>query len=151
MRLRKLRITWSVFWGIACVLLIALWVRSYRATDSVYGRIPTLVDIGGASQAGQLMLAFCHCGAWDAWHHFSVPYGQGDDLGAIAPASGFGWVFADNDDERYFFSPHWFVAVVFTMFASAPWIGQRFSLRTLLIATTLVALVLGLVVWAARK
>jgi len=29
--------------------------------------------------------------------------------------------------------------------------NRRFSLRTLLIVTTLVALVLGLVVWAARK
>ena len=29
MRFRKLRIAWSVTWGIACVLLIVLWVRSY--------------------------------------------------------------------------------------------------------------------------
>src|SRR3954447_17806944 len=29
MRFRKLRITWSVFWGFAGVLLIVLWVRSY--------------------------------------------------------------------------------------------------------------------------
>ena len=29
MRFRKLRIAWSVVCGIACVLLIALWVRSY--------------------------------------------------------------------------------------------------------------------------
>ena len=29
MRYRKLRIAWSVGWGIACVLLIVLWVRSY--------------------------------------------------------------------------------------------------------------------------
>ena len=29
MRFRKLRIAWSVICSIACVLLIALWVRSY--------------------------------------------------------------------------------------------------------------------------
>src|SRR4051794_2870734 len=29
MRFRKLRIAWSMFWGLACVLLIVLWVRSY--------------------------------------------------------------------------------------------------------------------------
>ena len=29
MRFRKLRIAWSVACGIACVLLIVLWVRSY--------------------------------------------------------------------------------------------------------------------------
>src|ERR1043165_6999457 len=33
MRFRKLRIAWSVFWGIACVLLIVLWVRSYSTSD----------------------------------------------------------------------------------------------------------------------
>ena len=33
MRFRKLRIAWSVVWGIACVLLIVLWVRSYWSVD----------------------------------------------------------------------------------------------------------------------
>jgi hypothetical protein len=34
MRFRKLRIAWSVGWGIACVLLIVLWVRSYSWSES---------------------------------------------------------------------------------------------------------------------
>ena len=33
MRYRKLRIAWSVFCGLAAVLLIVLWVRSYRVRD----------------------------------------------------------------------------------------------------------------------
>jgi hypothetical protein len=33
MRFRKLRIAWSVAWGILCLLLIALWVRSYWWCD----------------------------------------------------------------------------------------------------------------------
>ena len=33
MRFRKLRIAWSVVCGVACVLLIVLWVRSYSQTD----------------------------------------------------------------------------------------------------------------------
>jgi hypothetical protein len=46
--------------------------------------------------------------------------------------------------------PHWFVVLLFTTLAAAPWLFKicwRFSLRTLLIATTLVAVVLGLIVW----
>ena len=36
MKYRNLRIAWSVGWGIAAVLLCALWVRSYfRADDLV--------------------------------------------------------------------------------------------------------------------
>jgi hypothetical protein len=34
-------------------------------------------------------------------------------------------------------------------FAALPWLPYRFSLRTMLIATTLVAIVLGLGVWLA--
>jgi hypothetical protein len=49
--------------------------------------------------------------------------------------------------------PHWFLVLLATTFATLPWIRYfewRFSLRTLLIATTLVAVVLGLIVWAVR-
>src|SRR5690349_13539570 len=35
MKFRKLRIAWSVFWGLACVLLVVLWVRSYWCADTV--------------------------------------------------------------------------------------------------------------------
>src|SRR4051794_33980026 len=36
MKYRKLRIAWSVVWGLAAVLLIVLWVRSYWWQDTVY-------------------------------------------------------------------------------------------------------------------
>src|SRR5262245_26932319 len=36
MKFRKLRIAWSIFCGIACVLLIVLWVRSYTWWDEFY-------------------------------------------------------------------------------------------------------------------
>ena len=38
MKHRKLRIAWSVVWGIAAVLLIVLWVRSYLVWDNSSGR-----------------------------------------------------------------------------------------------------------------
>ena len=49
--------------------------------------------------------------------------------------------------------PHWFPLLILIAFATMPWVryvGWRFSLRTLLIATTIIAVVLGLIVWAAR-
>ena len=39
MKFRKLRIAWSVTWGIAAVLLIALWVRSYWVYDLLEGNV----------------------------------------------------------------------------------------------------------------
>lgn len=43
--------------------------------------------------------------------------------------------------------PYWFLAAAF---AAVPWIPWRFSLLALMIATTLVAAMLGLVVWMVR-
>src|SRR6187549_3492704 len=36
MKYRKLRITWSVAWGVVAVLLCVLWVRSYTTWDRCY-------------------------------------------------------------------------------------------------------------------
>lgn len=48
---------------------------------------------------------------------------------------------------------HWLPALIFAALAIVPWLRQlrwRFTLRTLLIATTLVAALLGLVTWLSR-
>ena len=50
--------------------------------------------------------------------------------------------------------PYWLAVLLVGMSASLPWLSllpKRFSLRTLLIATTLVAVVLGLIVWALGR
>src|SRR4051794_8633021 len=56
MRFRKLRIAWSVFWGVACVLLIVLWVRSYYVSDQAFMRVSTLTGYNFTSMQGQLTL-----------------------------------------------------------------------------------------------
>ena len=58
------------------------------------------------------------------------------------------------DDGVNIIIPYWFFVFVTATLTTAPWIRQlrwRFSLRTLLIATTLVAAVLGLIVYALRS
>jgi hypothetical protein len=48
---------------------------------------------------------------------------------------------------------HWSFAIFFATLAAIPWLpwlSYRFSLRTLLIATTLIAVLLGFAVWAMR-
>jgi hypothetical protein len=52
-------------------------------------------------------------------------------------------------------APDWLPTIVITLVGGAPWMRSpprsiRFSLRTLLIVTTLVAVVLGLAVWVMR-
>jgi hypothetical protein len=46
--------------------------------------------------------------------------------------------------------PHWFLILGASTVAIAPWIRWRFSLRTLLIAATVVAVGLGLLVMMLR-
>jgi hypothetical protein len=83
---------------------------------------------------------------------------------------GDGWIFVSNNNEdgdwpppQTFLgfqlhlgmngdttAPHWFAMLTALAIAATPWLRWRFSLRTLLIATTLVAVVLGLIVWLSR-
>ena len=53
---------------------------------------------------------------------------------------------------RYIKVPQWFLVAMMTAVSFAPWIkwSDRFSLRTLLIATTLVAVLLWVTVYTAK-
>src|SRR5207302_1066294 len=56
MKFRKLRTAWSVGCGIACVMLIALWVRSYYFSDSAFMRVSKWTGYTFSSMQGQLTL-----------------------------------------------------------------------------------------------
>ena len=140
MRFRKLRIAWSVVWGLAVVLLVVLWVRSYWWMDGIgHNNGTCVIDVQSAS--GSIV--------------FEKANSPGGDLSVIT-STAFASPFLphttfDFQDHLPSFAavylPHWFFTVLFTAVAAAPWVRFSFSLRTLLIATTHVAVVLGLVVW----
>jgi hypothetical protein len=46
--------------------------------------------------------------------------------------------------------PHWLLLLPLVILTVAPWLNWHFRVRTLLIVTTLVAALLGLVAWASR-
>jgi hypothetical protein len=60
--------------------------------------------------------------------------------------------YEDNDSDFHWILPHWLAALIFSIIGAIPWLPwcPRFSLRTLLVGTTLVAVVLGVIVWAIR-
>jgi hypothetical protein len=64
------------------------------------------------------------------------------------------WVFSNVKPNGFHIAvPHWFLIMVSATIAAiplAPWLRLRFSLRTLLLATTLIAVVLGIIVWMSR-
>jgi|tagenome__1003787_1003787.scaffolds.fasta_scaffold20711833_1 hypothetical protein len=147
MRFRKLRIAWSVFWGLACVLLIVLWVRSYWWGDVFTFPQSSQGALGIGSINARIMFGATNDDTFPLWEWLVEPNRQ--------PAEFLPWFevsIRSVSSEMYV--PDWLLVILTISVAVLPWIRQlswRFSLRTLLIATTLLAVVLGLVVYVSRK
>jgi hypothetical protein len=183
MRFRKLRIAWSVACIIACLLLIVLWVRSYRIADRLHGRFWVGEEFLLASKEGRVAAVVLHWhGTANWWPWKVVSYPVNDELsfpvGSVqqyVKRFGFGWL--DRPEYMVMRSkqqrpdgstftlfgaatatlngagpivPYWLLILLTSSCAIGPWIKKQFSLRTLLIATTLIAVVLGLIAWAIR-
>jgi hypothetical protein len=156
MRFCKLRIGWSVLCGLACILLIAVWVRSYWTTTYIatwYGQLslqPGAAELAimDTSEAGVPVGTVIHVSS-EAWiEDFQE---QVRTYGMTVRGDHWSRVWGTFNFQRYCILPYWFLTVIFAVLSGAPWLRRQFSVRTLLIATTLVALVLGLVVYTVRK
>src|SRR3954454_5337951 len=160
-KFRKLRIAWSVFWGLACVLLIVLWVRSYWYWDQLYTPICTAA-YNSPSWEGKVITIESDSGALSAtyaiggdpwyWH---ISHKLDETRATIAPYNyaimqppethrsfvGFA-VYREFGLNPTIRIPIWFTVLTTSAIGCIswlPWWSKRFSLRTLLIATTLVA------------
>jgi hypothetical protein len=84
---------------------------------------------------------------WESTHLLFSDLGIDEAL--LTVPGKYGFAFQHNDTATSIQLPYWFVVLTFGSIAVVPWILWRFSLRTLLIATTLIAAVLGLIiVWS---
>ena len=147
---RGLRIALSAVFGILCVLLIALWVRSYWRADRlesvssgpdyfVLGSGRGLIILGGGPNSRVPPIS--------ALKYSSFPAAK-----VPTPTTfGFGYSEISAVGLRALYIPYWFGVLVAAASVAVPWIPWRFSLRTLLIAMTLVAVGLGLIVALSRK
>ena len=151
---RYIRIAVTALSLTACVPLVALWVRSYWVRDTTISVIsgPEL-HLTATSLKGEVAIAFDRwAGTPHPWMFRSASDRQNmvsvfPDAIGTAPLSwlGFRWLFRQT--VVVVVLPYWFVALVGALVGASPWIPWRFSLRTLLIATTLVAVVLGGIVY----
>jgi len=73
--------------------------------------------------------------------------------GALTEFHSFGYSFSRSGTVDGVTYPHWFAILTFATLSVVPWIRwrTRFSIRALLIGTTLIAVALGIVVYALRK
>jgi hypothetical protein len=142
MRYRKLRIAWSVGWGVVAVLLCVLWLSSYWHTDAVE-RISLKRIIKLSSTTGYICISYEGNPRWVTWGGGT----QWEFTEGLPTKPNYGNFVRGSQIEVQ--APYWLIALCTTATVVIPWApwSKRFSLRTLLIATTLVALVLGLIVW----
>ena len=147
--LQYLRITVTALSLTACLLAIVLWARSYRTSDRVIG--PLLQSHMFQAYTWQ---GTCHlivsgpAYRLDLWEYYSSPVPQqGDATGMSARSPAFlGFSIQELSGVIYVTAPMWFIGAGFGAIALAlcrKHIKRRFSLRALLVATTLVAIVLG--------
>ena len=147
MKYHKLRIAWTVTWGVVAVLLCVLWVRSYSSYEVCYFPLTTNRMVNVISLSGALGFSSYLPAKQNLPSNAAVLTGHGIlNVNSIeldhpqrmfnAGSSPFG---------IYFTFPYWLAVAICAAISAAPWLRFRFSLRTLLIATTLVAVVLGLI------
>ena len=140
MKHRKLRIAWSVAWGVVAVLLCGLWVRSYDVVDHVGWAV---------SGQGKLYIT-SSIGVKPIPNRKPYPAESNSYFGGRIQILSSWNVVAVPPPGTQIIIPYWAFVLLTLPLAGLSWFHFRFSLRTLLIATTLVAVVLGLIVWASR-
>jgi hypothetical protein len=153
---RVLRIGWSVWWGLVAALLCVLWVRSYWWVDVVVVPLTKGHYLSAASPpgciGGVMVEPSQNAVPNSAWMRMTI--NSNDYISSTADDFKFsrvwgGFYFGPSG----YVVPNWCCILLCAVLGAAPWglpSRLRFSLRTLLIATTLIALGLGAIVWLSR-
>jgi hypothetical protein len=156
MKYLKLRTAWSVGWGVICVLLVALWVRSYWRYNAIFLSRPNFV-VQVRSLQGRLSVLVKPTTNSDkkSWLVANrPPLGDSEHLWpglgeSLAPQYSFaGFAIYRSPMLDIFAGPYWLFVFVGGLATTLPWL--RFSLRTLLIVATVFAIGLGLFVMMLR-
>jgi hypothetical protein len=149
---RYLRIAVSVVCLSASVLIFALWIRSYSRADRldwpvgrlIPGRTLTTVSVRGLIMTGMQPEAYNiyanQSGKW-RFRTGRIEITRMD----LIDDGWLGFKFIRRPDEWGWQAPTWSLVAAFAVGAALPWIigRARFSLRTLLLVVTLVAVLLG--------
>jgi hypothetical protein len=148
--IRGIKISWTALCGIACVLLIALCVRSYWWIDSLQFQagprrccfqsyVGRVTAFGGKDQTSPsfhlksdlIVGQVARDVSLIAWERFGLLQRQPGASGVVLPFSA--------------------LVLAAAVVAAASWFfPRRYTLRTMLIATTLIAVGLGIIVWLVR-
>jgi hypothetical protein len=154
---RYLRIAVSALSLTTCALLVVLWVRSYWARESFRGFLGKQV-LSIPSGRGELGIGLW---GWQSnyfgWTVRSDP--ENEKMTPLWPfvkgqpplsSLGIRWSrWVKPPGMTLVVVPYWLLVLATATVGAGTWVkySRRFSLRTMLVAWTLVAAVLGLIVW----
>lgn len=151
------RVAFSAICGIACVLLIVLWVRSYAKFDHTWVPVsPTrtfcvITCKGYASFGTPPVKYFRDRGSVASWDHSSGDANKRALIARTQSCLGVRWTTLQPAERGLqVIVPIWMLIAFVLLIGTAPfWLPKlRFSLRTLLITTTIIAAALGLAIWS---
>jgi hypothetical protein len=147
MKYRKLRIAWSVGWGVLCLLLIVLWAISRSRYSGIEGHVGKQT-FSVVSSLGQINIYLFTAAAVP-----TLPWRFTDStvsLEEVVMPEHRGFDIYRNIAAVGVFVSYWVLVLLAGMIAAAAWVPRRFTLRTLLIGMTLVAVALGLIFALSR-
>jgi len=156
--LKYLRIAVTALTVMAGALLVALWVRSNWYWDHLYNPIGNNNLIIIESASSRVIVKLATGGGPYNWHlsqelkgnYWAGAFQDWEEDNRNKGVAGFAY-YATPWITTYRV-PHWFLVLLSAVLSLIPWLpwSRRFSLRTLLIVTTLVAVGLGMVLYLTR-
>jgi hypothetical protein len=150
---RKLRIAWSVLCGILCALVAIIWVRSYRWFDEFAILNSRSLMSAQSTYEGVLYLSWGVADPELSAQYYSRLFNTRprDMLMENNPSKAGKFDSYFSPSVWYVALPCWFLFITLGTLAGLLWFRWRYSLRTLLIVTTLVAVGLGWTVYTFRN
>ncbi len=151
MKYKKLRIGWSEGWGLVALLLVGLWVRRYWRTDSLQTIKLSQKTVMASGRGFVMFDSQYYVGPIidRIWKFDSLPTKYDEQF----PSPSFlGFFLQSSDINLLIIVPYWcliFISAIVAGLAVTP-LHWHFSLRTLLLATTILALALGTFAWLAH-
>lgn len=140
--LRRIRIAVSMLFALVALALCVLWVRSYFRCDTIYTASRTYKSVNGELAVEPIRQKVL---LWSV---------DRNPVYAELPSSNFGFRYASVRGVSWPVLQYWSPVLIFAALSLVPWIDRlphRYSVSTLLITMTLVALLLGALTWAAKR
>jgi len=144
----SLRIALSSLGGVLCLLIIAWWVRGYWWLDGGFIALGPWQHIQYSAGGGRMCIWFENKPLgyrFKSWSRRITEPTPPDDPDRIPP---FDLAFWPTFARLY--TAHWLWAALALSLAAIPWCPKRFTLRTLLATTAVIAAITGVIAWVDR-